>query len=124
MDQVNQVWMQASPFLTDIWGAFRAGFYEVNNGTGILIAFVAAYMMSGYRQIGVAVLGAVVAVQAWWFLQNGLRQLPPLVELSFWLKMLQMSLGFLITISVFYAAIQLFNAIFNSGGHSHGHSAH
>lgn len=125
MDQVNQAWMQVSPFLTEIWNAFRAGFYQVNNGTGILIAFIAAYSMASYRQIGIGVLGSVVAIQAWWFLQTGLRQLPPLVELAFWLKVLEMSLGFLIVISVFYAAIQLFNSIFNSGGQSHGHhSAH
>jgi hypothetical protein len=124
MDQVNQVWMQAAPFLTEVWNAFRAGFYLVNNGTGILIAFIAAYSMASYRQIGIGVLGAVVAIQAWWFLQNGLRQLPPLVELSFWYQVLQMSLGFLIVISVFYAAIQLFNAVFNSGGGHQHHSAH
>lgn len=118
MDQVNQAWMQVSPFLNEVWGAFRAGFYEINNGTGILIAFVAAYMMEQYRQIGVAVLGSVVAIQAWWFLQTGLRQLPPLVELSFWLKMLEMALGFVIVVTVFYAAIQLFRSIFNSGRQS------
>lgn len=123
MDQVNQVWMQAAPVLNDVWGAFRSGFYQVNNGTGILIAFIAAYMIESYRQVGVAVLGSVVAIQAWWFLQNGLRQLPPLVELTFWLKVLEMSLGFFIIITVFYAAIQLFRSIFNSGGQSH-HSAH
>lgn len=123
MDQVNQAWMQIAPFLNEIWGAFRAGFYQVNNGTGILIAFVAAYLMASYRQIGIAVLGSVVAVQAWWFLQNGLRQLPPLVELSFWMRVLEMALGFLIVVSVFYAAIQLFRSIFNGGGQSH-HSAH
>lgn len=121
MDQVNQVWLQIAPVLDGVWGAFRAGFYEVNNGTGILIGFVAAYLMQTYRQIGVAVLGCVVAVQAWWFLQNGLRQLPPLVELGFWLKMLEMSLGFFLVVTVFYLAIQLFNQIFNSGGHAHGH---
>jgi hypothetical protein len=123
MDQVNQVWMQASPFLAEIWAAFRSGFYLVNNGTGILIAFVAALLMQEYRRIGVAVLGATVAIQAWEFLQNGFRRLPPLVEASFWFEMLQMALGFTIVITVFYGAIQLFNAIFSSRGQEH-HSAH
>ena len=123
MEQVSQFWMQAAPFLTEVWNAFRAGFYLVNNGTGILIAFVAAFMIDGYRQIGVAVLASTVAIQAWEFLQNGFRKLPPLVEIGFWFEMLQMALGFFIVITVFYATIHLFRSVFSSGGHSH-HSAH
>jgi hypothetical protein len=119
MEQVAQVWMQAAPFLTEVWNAFRAGFYLVNNGTGILIAFVAAFMIDGYRQIGVAVLASTVAIQAWEFLQNGFRKLPPLVEIGFWFEMLQMALGFFIVITVFYATIQLFRSVFTPGGQSH-----
>jgi hypothetical protein len=122
MDQVSQVWMQVAPFLSPVYEAFRAGFYSVNNGTGIIISFVIAYMMPAYARIGVAVLGAAFVLQAWWFLRGGLNKLPPLVEPGFWIGVLENVLGFWIIITVFYVAIQLFNRLFNeSREHSHGH---
>lgn len=85
----------------------RAGFSEVNAVLGLIIAFVAAFIMPVYGRILVFSLGAVIVhiiaevmlpvVQG-----TGSFKLPPLLETYFWQDALVLFIGYLIVISVFF----------------------
>jgi len=91
----------------------QAGFSEVNAVLGLIIAFVAAFIMPKYGRILVFSLGAVIVhVVAEVMLPvvqgGGSLKLPPLVEPAFWQNVLVLFIGYFIVITVFYILKSLF----------------
>ena len=91
----------------------RAGFSEVNAVLGLIIAFVAAFIMPVYGRILVFSLGAVIVhVVAEVMLPvvqgTGSFKLPPLLETYFWQDALVLFIGYLIIISVFFLLKTMF----------------
>lgn len=106
------------PYVNMVWDYFRAGFYEVNAILGLLIAIAAAYTMDAYKRIFVVALGAVVvhlvAEVMLPVLANGAAfRLPPVVEMSYWQKIVALYAGFLVVITLFYVV----KRAFLRGGH-------
>ena len=98
---------QALDILDLVWSYFRLGFYAVNNVQGLVIGVAFAYMMAGWRQLPGSTLLAVLVHVAFAVLlpvlSNGAAlRLPPLVELSFWQRALELGAGYLIVISLFF----------------------
>ena len=91
--------------INDILGYLRAGFAEVNALQGLIIAFVAALLLSGWKRLPAFALGATIVhiavdVLAPVFANGAPLRLPPLLEAGFWEYVLILLLGYLIVISV------------------------
>jgi hypothetical protein len=127
MDQVNQALDQIVPYWNAFYDMIRAGFYEVNDVRGILIAAVGAYVMHEYRRIPFIVLGCVIAdmvvrVLGPVIVNKSAIRLPPLVETGFWWQVLAIAFGYFVIVSALYLVKQLFQRLFGGGGaHAHGH---
>jgi hypothetical protein len=87
---------------------FRDGFAHVNAVLGLIIALIAAYMLSSWKRLWAVALGAtlvhLVAEVMLPVLDN--REpfhLPPnLVDISYWRDAIALYLGYLIVIAVFF----------------------
>ena len=102
--------------LNQIISFFQTGFYGVNVAQGLIIAIIAAYLMTDWRRVLVVALGCVFAhllvdVMLPVF-RGGAFRLPPLVETGFWINFLRLYAGYLILVNVFYAVKRLLG-----GGH-------
>lgn len=93
--------------LNQIVSFFQTGFYGVNVAQGLIIAAIAAYLMSDWRRVLVVALGCVfvhLAVDVMLpVFRGGAFRLPPLVETGFWINFLRLYAGYLIVVNVFYA---------------------
>ena len=92
-----------------IWSYFQAGFHDVNQILGLLIAIVAAYFLSKYSRIFVIALGALVfyivaEVMLPVVANHAEFHLPNMVEQGYWQRLIAIYAGFLLTITVFYVA--------------------
>jgi cytochrome c biogenesis protein CcdA len=92
-----------------ILAGFREGFAHVNAVLGILIAVVAAFMMSAWKRIWTIALGAtiihLIAEVMLPVLDNRERmiRLPPnMLEVSYWQSAFALYLGYLVVITVFF----------------------
>lgn len=97
----------------------HAGFYKVNAVQGLLIAMVAAYLLSKWSRIFVVALGAtlvhvILDVMIPVLGRNAAFRLPPLVDIEYWRYLLALYIGFLIIIPVFYL-IKII--VLRGGGH-------
>jgi len=102
----------ASTYLHDILDFFRDGFRDgfahVNGALGLIIAVFAAYLMTEWRRIWAAALGAAVAhlisVVMIPVLANerGFQLPPDLLEVSYWKTAAALFLGYLVVIAVFF----------------------
>lgn len=92
--------------LNQIISFFQAGFYGVNVAQGLIIAAIAAYVMTDWRRILVVSLACVFAHLLVDLLlpvlSGGGFRLPPLVEVGFWQNFLRLYAGYLIVVNVFY----------------------
>ncbi|MGJ3233174.1 MAG: hypothetical protein ACFE0P_15395 [Oceanicaulis sp.] len=91
-------------FLNDVWAFFQAGFDQINEVQGVIIALVAALILPAWRQLPAFVLGAaVVHVLVDIMLPvvaNGAPLLfPDIVELRFWTYVAALLAGYLIAIA-------------------------
>jgi hypothetical protein len=96
-------------FLNDVLGFLQAGFNQVNAVQGLIIALVAAFMMTRYNQILTYVAGAtVVHVLADVLLPvvaaSAAFRLPPLLEPTYWRYVAVLFVGYLIIVTVFFIA--------------------
>jgi hypothetical protein len=85
----------------------QTGFYKVNAVQGLIIAMVAAYLLSKWGRIFVIAVGATLVhaifdVMIPVLARSAAFRLPPLVDLEYWRYLLALYIGFLIVISVFY----------------------
>ena len=101
------MWQTVQSYIDWIWEYFRVGFHDVNAVLGLLIAIGAAYFLSKYSRIFVVALSAVVfyviaQVMIPVVANNAAFQLPPIVEQSYWQRLIAIYAGFLIIITIFY----------------------
>ena len=98
-----------SSILNQVLDFLRQGFNDVNNQIiGIVIAVIAAFMLSSWRRLWALALGATVAHVVISNLLLPLIQgagfhLPPnLMEKSFWIGVAALYVGYFIVIAVFF----------------------
>jgi len=106
-------------WLDYIWGYFQAGFHDVNQLLGLLIAIGAAYFLSKYSRIFVIALGALVfyivaEVILPVVVNHAEFKLPNMVDEGYWQRVIAIYAGFLIIITVFYLVKKY---VFRGGGH-------
>lgn len=118
---------QALEILDLVWPYFRSGFYAVNTPPGLVVAAACALLMGSLWRLPVFSAGASLAFLLLGalpvFLQGAAPTLPPIVELGFWQRLLQIFAGYLLVIPLFYLFKVLVLRLF-AGGADHGEDAH
>ncbi|SFS34411.1 hypothetical protein [Brevundimonas viscosa] len=108
--------------LSGLFGLAQGGFDGVNQVMGLLIAVIAALLMTGWRRLWATALGAAVAHVAIGVirpvLDGGPLELPPLLTLGFWMALLALFLGYAIVIAVFF----LIKSLATGGAHRTRHA--
>jgi len=93
-------------FLTGLFNLAQGGFDGVNQVMGLLIAVIAALIMTGWSRLWATALGAafihilIGVVRP--MLDGGALVLPALLSLDFWMTVLALFLGYAIVIAVFF----------------------
>lgn len=119
--------------LQQIYGLFQSvvaladtGFDGVNQVVGLVIAALAALMMTSWRGLWATALGAVVVhiligmVKP--MLDGGSLLLPDILTAGFWIAGFALFLGYAIVIAIFYFIKSLLTgSLFRRHGHSHAH---
>jgi hypothetical protein len=113
-------WLQQ--FIAAVNDYMQTGFYKVNALQGLLIAIVAAYMLSKWSRLFVIALGATLThivfdVMIPVLANKAQFRLPPLVDVEYWRYVLAIYIGFLIIIPVFYLVKLLILRSGGGGGH-------
>ena len=110
-------------FLGGIFGLAQGGFDGVNQVTGLLIAIIAALLMTAWGRLWATALGAALVHVAIGVLRpvldGGAFVLPNLLTLGFWMSVLALFLGYAIVIAVFFLIKSLV-----TGGVGHRRHAH
>ena len=110
-------------FLGGIFGLAQGGFDGVNQVTGLLIAIIAALLMTAWSRLWATALGAALVHVAIGVLRpvldGGAFVLPNLLTLGFWMSVLALFLGYAIVIAVFFLIKSLV-----TGGVGHREHAH
>ena len=110
-------------FLGGIFGLAQGGFDGVNQVTGLLIAIIAALLMTAWSRLWATALGAALVHVAIGVLRpvldGGAFVLPNLLTLGFWMSVLALFLGYAIVIAVFFLIKSLV-----TGGVGHRRHAH
>ena len=110
-------------FLGGIFGLAQGGFDGVNQVTGLLIAIIAALLMTAWSRRWATALGAALVHVAIGVLRpvldGGAFVLPNLLTLGFWMSVLALFLGYAIVIAVFFLIKSLV-----TGGVGHRRHAH
>ncbi len=92
--------------LSGLFGLAQGGFDGVNQVMGLLIAVIAALLMTGWRRLWASALGAALVHVAIGVirpvLDGGPLALPALLSLGFWMTLLALFLGYAIVIAVFF----------------------
>lgn len=109
---------QVLAFLGEAYALAQTGFDGVNQVAGLIIALIAAVLMSGWRQLWRTALGAavvhVVVGALLPVLQGGDFRLPEMLALPFWLMLLALFIGYAVVIAVFFFVKTLLT---RGGGH-------
>jgi hypothetical protein len=118
---------QIGAFLGGIFALASGGFDSVNQVTGLIIALIAALMMSSWRSLGATALGAVIVDRLVMMLRpaldGGSIVLPDIMTLGFWMTALALFLGYAIVIAIFFLIKTILTgAAFR--GHGHRRHAH
>ena len=95
------------PYLNDAWNFLHQGFNSVNAVKGLIIALVAAVMLTSWKRLWPVALGAVivdiiVSVMSPVISGHAAFRLPPLLGLPFWRHALALYVGYVIAIAVFF----------------------
>ena len=110
-------------FLGGVFGLAQGGFDGVNQVTGLLIAIIAALLMTAWSRLWATALGAALVHVAIGVLRpvldGGAFVLPNLLTLGFWMSVLALFLGYAIVIAVFFL-----NKSLVTGGVGHRRHAH
>ena len=110
-------------FLGGFFGLAQGGFDGVNQVTGLLIAIIAALLMTAWSRLWATALGAALVHVAIGVLRpvldGGAFVLPNLLTLGFWMSVLALFLGYAIVIAVFFLIKSLV-----TGGVGHRRHAH
>ena len=110
-------------FLGGVFGLAQGGFDGVNQVMGLLIAVIAALLMTAWSRLWATALGAALVHVAIGVLRpvldGGAFVLPNVLTLGFWMSVLALFLGYAIVISVFFLIKSLV-----TGGVGHRRHAH
>ena len=110
-------------FLGGIFGLAQGWFDGVNQVTGLLIAIIAALLMTAWSRLWATALGAALVHVAIGVLRpvldGGAFVLPNVLTLGFWMSVLALFLGYAIVIAVFFLIKSLV-----TGGVGHRRHAH
>ena len=95
------------PYLSDSWNFLHEGFNNVNVVKGLIIALVAAIMLSGWKRLWGVALGAtlmdiIITVMTPVMAHQAAFRMPPLMSVPFWRHALALYLGYIIVIGVFF----------------------
>lgn len=98
---------QIQPYLDQFVELIREGFQQVNAVQGLIIALIAALLMSAYTRIVIVAFAATVihliADVMLPVVANGAAfRLPPLLEANYWRYALVVYLGYFVVITIFY----------------------
>ena len=112
--------MQA--YLDQAVEVLRAGFTQINDPKGLIIALIATLFMRSWGQwipAGIISVVAYVAIEHFAPVLAGQAELalPPLVEIGFWTRTGILFVGFLIVIGIFFFVKRI---ITSSAGGGHG----
>ena len=96
----------AQQMVADFGGLLQSGFYKVNAIQGLVIALLAAVVMTKWARLFVlafvAVLAHVVIDMTLPLLSGGSFRLPPVVELGYWQYIGTLYLGYVVVIAMFF----------------------
>ena len=110
-------------FLAGLWALTQSGFDGVNQVVGLIIALVAALIMSHWKALWGTAAGATVVhliVQVMRPVLDGAAfALPPVLTLSFWMTALALFLGFSVVIAVFFLIKSLIPGLGLKRAHAH-----
>ena len=110
-------------FLGGVFGLAQGGFDGVNQVMGLLIAVIAALLMTAWSRLWATALGAALVHVAIGVirpvLDGGVFVLPDLLSLGFWMMLLALFLGYAIVIGVFFLIKSLVTG--GLGGRKHAH---
>ena len=110
-------------FLGGIFGLAQGGFDGVNQVTGLLIAIIAALLMTAWSRLWATALGAALVHVAIGVLRpvldGGAFVLPNLLTLGFWMSVLALFLGYAIVIAVFFLIKSLVTGGVGRRRHAH-----
>ena len=110
-------------FLGGIFGLAQGGFDGVNQVTGLLIAIIAALLMTAWSRLWATALGAALVHVAIGVLRpvldGGAFVLPNLLTLGFWMSVLALFLGYAIVIAVFFLIKSLVTGGVGQRRHAH-----
>lgn len=109
---------QLMAFLGEAYALAQTGFEGVNQVAGLIIALIAAVLMSGWRALWRMALGAavvhVIIGTLLPVLQGGTFRLPDVLAGSFWLMLLALFIGYAVVIALFFFVKRLLT---RGGGH-------
>ena len=110
-------------FLGGVFGLAQGGFDGVNQVTGLLIAIIAALLMTAWSRLWATALGAALVHVAIGVLRpvldGGAFVLPNLLTLGFWMSVLALVLGYAIVIAVFVRVKSLVTGGVGRRRHAH-----
>ena len=110
-------------FLGGVFGLAQGGFDGVNQVTGLLIAIIAALLMTAWSRLWATALGAALVHVAIGVLRpvldGGAFVLPNLLTLGFWMSVLALFLGYAIVIAVFFLIKSLVTGGVGRRRHAH-----
>lgn len=113
---------QIGGLISGVFALAQGGFDGVNQITGLLIALVAALLMTGWKRLWATALGATAAHIAIGVLRpvldGGAFVLPDLLTIGFWMAALALFLGYVVVIAVFF----LIKSLVAGGSHKASHA--
>jgi hypothetical protein len=121
---VEQFFDALLAFFGGLFALAQGGFDGVNQVLGLIIAAIAALLMSSWRALwataaGAALVHILVGVVRP-VLDGGNLVLPPILTVGFWLMALALFLGFAIVIAVFFfVKTVLTGTAFRKKAHAH-----
>lgn len=107
--------------VNSVWDFFREGFQNVNAVEGIIIALIAAFILSSWRRLWAVALGATIVNMILDVLipvvaNHAAFRLPPdMMEAPYWHHVLVLYVGYLVVIAVFFFVKK--NVLRMGGGH-------
>lgn len=109
---MNEFFAQVGAFFTGVFALAQGGFDGVNQIMGLLIALIAAILMSGWKRLWAMALGAtlvhIIIGVLRPALDGGEIRLPDVLTMPFWMMALALFLGYVVVIAIFFLIKSLF----------------
>ena len=113
---------QAAAFFGGVLNLAEGGYQGVNQVLGLIIAAVAALLMSGWKRLWAMALGAALVHTLVNLLlpvlDGGAFQLPNVFDVTTWMTLVALFLGYAVVIAIFY----LVKSALTGGDKAHSHA--